>query len=147
MGLLVSTPPSERTVADLMLPSVVGTEAATPCSQKEPDEPIYKACFPAPGGVTSVSPASSHSTSRRRDLGGQMRSVLPETLSWCYAAVASLLQRNSVPSTHMRYSTAASMRARATFARFMPRRLATSSAQRLSEDIRTTRVSMDCAAS
>jgi hypothetical protein len=33
MGLLVSTPPSERTVADLMFPSVVGTEAATPCSQ------------------------------------------------------------------------------------------------------------------
>ena len=49
MGLVVSTPPSERTVADLMLPSVVGTEAATPCSQKEPDEPIYKACFPSPG--------------------------------------------------------------------------------------------------
>ena len=46
MVLLVSTPPSERTVADLMRPSVVGTEAATPCSQKEPDEPIYKGTHP-----------------------------------------------------------------------------------------------------
>src|SRR5512132_3774545 len=86
MGLLVSTPPSERTVADLMLPSVVGTEAAAPCSQKEPDEPTYKACFPSPGGVTSVSPASSHCASRRRDLGGQMRNPFPVARGSCLLA-------------------------------------------------------------
>ena len=34
---------------------------------------------------------------------------------------ASLPQRNSAPSTHIRCSTTASLRARATFARFMPR--------------------------
>ena len=54
-----------------------------------------------------------------------------------YAATgASLPQRNSVPSTHIRCSTVASLRASATLARFMPRRLATSIAQRFSVEKR-----------
>ena len=45
---------------------------------------------------------------------------------WCdhAAAVASLPQRNSVPSSHMRCRTMASLRATATIARFIPRRRA-----------------------
>src|SRR3954451_8695933 len=64
-----------------------------------------------------------------------------------YAAAISRPQRKVVPSTHMRWRTTASLRASATFARFMPRRLATSSAQRLRAEKRTARVSRMCAAS
>ena len=51
-----------------------------------------------------------------------------------HAAAASLVQRNSVPSTHMRCMITASRRARATIAFFMPRRLAICIAQALSHD-------------
>src|SRR3954466_1476168 len=64
-----------------------------------------------------------------------------------YAAAAARPQRKVVPSTHMRWRITASLRASATFARFMPRRLATSSAQRLRAEKRTARVSRMCAAS
>ena len=51
------------------------------------------------------------------------------------AAVAcSRVQRNSVPSTHMRCMITASRRARATIAFFIPRRLAICIAQALSQD-------------
>src|SRR4051812_25893538 len=87
---------------------------------------------------TALLPASPVPASRRRDLGEQeqtCRSVLLETqcaLLSSYAATgASLPQRNSVPSIHMRWSTVPILRASATFARFRPRRLATSIAQRL----------------
>src|SRR5262249_11267769 len=51
------------------------------------------------------------------------------------AAVAcSRVQRNSVPSTHMRCRITASRRARATIAFFIPRRLAICIAQALSHD-------------
>ena len=44
----------------------------------------------------------------------------------CHAAVtASLVQRNSVPSTQIRCMITANRRARATIAFFIPRRLAT----------------------
>ena len=64
-----------------------------------------------------------------------------------YAAAASRPQRNVVPFTHMRCKMTASLRANATFARFMPRRRATSSAQRLRAEKRTARVSRMCAPS
>jgi hypothetical protein len=69
------------------------------------------------------------------------------TSSISYAAAAALLQRNSVASTHMRWRTTPSLRARATLARFMPRRCATSSAQRFKLEKRIARVSMIWAAS
>src|SRR4051794_38322246 len=103
---------------------------------------------------TALLPASLVPASRRRDLGEQeqtCRSVLLETqyvsLSSYAATGASLPQRNSVPSTHMRWSTVPSLRASATFARFRPRRLATSIAQRLRVEKRVGRLSTTLAAS
>src|SRR5207245_8184314 len=58
------------------------------------------------------------------------------------AATACLPQWNVEPSTHMRCSTVASLRARATLARFRPRRLATSRAQRFRPENRVARLSM-----
>jgi hypothetical protein len=55
-------------------------------------------------------------------------------LSGSHAAAASLVQRNSVPSTQMRCRITANRRARATIAFFMPRRLAICIAQALSQD-------------
>ena len=51
-----------------------------------------------------------------------------------HAAAASRVQRNSVPSTHMRCRITASRRASATIAFFIPRRLAICIAQALSHD-------------
>src|SRR4029078_6197769 len=53
-----------------------------------------------------------------------------------HAAAASLVQRNSVPSTQMRCSITANRRANATIARFMPRCFAIFIAQALSQDHR-----------
>src|SRR5476651_2075289 len=50
------------------------------------------------------------------------------------AAASSRVQRNSVPSTHMRCMITASRRASATIAFFIPRRLAICIAQALSHD-------------
>src|ERR1022692_2223665 len=50
------------------------------------------------------------------------------------AATSSRVQRNSVPSTHMRCMITANRRARATIAFFIPRRLAICIAQALSQD-------------
>ena len=50
------------------------------------------------------------------------------------AAACSRVQRNSVPSTHMRCMITASRRASATIAFFIPRRLAICIAQALSQD-------------
>ena len=103
---------------------------------------------------TALLPASLVPASRRRDLGEQeqtCRSVLLETqcasLSSYAATGASLPQRNSVPSIHIRWSTVPILRASATFARFRPRRLATSIAQRLSVEKRVGRLSTALAAS
>src|SRR5450756_2069291 len=51
-----------------------------------------------------------------------------------HATTASRVQRNSVPSTHMRCMITANRRARATIAFFIPRRLAICIAQALSQD-------------
>jgi hypothetical protein len=63
-----------------------------------------------------------------------------------HAAAVSLVQRNSVPSTHMRCMITANRRAKATIAFFIPRRLAICMAQALSHDHFFER-SMLCAAS
>ena len=67
-------------------------------------------------------------------------------ISGCHAAAASLVQRNSVPSTQIRCRITANRRASATMALFIPRRLAICIAQALSQDHRVER-SMLCAAS
>ena len=64
-----------------------------------------------------------------------------------HAATASLLQRNSVPSSQMRCMMTARRRASATIAFFMPRRLAICIAQALSQDHCVERTSMIWAAS
>ena len=63
-----------------------------------------------------------------------------------HAAATSWVQRNSVPSTHMRCMMTANRRAKATIAFFIPRRLAICMAQALSHDHFFER-SMLCAAS
>ena len=63
------------------------------------------------------------------------------------AAASSRVQRNSVPSTHMRCMITANRRAKATIAFFIPRRLAICMAQALSQDHLLVRVSMTWAAS
>ena len=69
----------------------------------------------------------------------------PEQLS-CRCG-SSRVQRNSVPSTHMRCMITASRRASATIAFFIPRCLAIFIAQALSQDHLFVRVSMIWAAS
>src|SRR5450755_108566 len=68
-------------------------------------------------------------------------------LGGSYAAAASLVQRNSVPSTHMRCMITANRRASATIAFFIPRCLAIFMAQALSQDHLLVRVNMTWAAS
>jgi hypothetical protein len=64
-----------------------------------------------------------------------------------YAATTSLVQRNSVPSTHMRCMMTANRRASATIAFFIPRFLAIFIAQALSQDHFVETTSMLWAAS
>jgi hypothetical protein len=64
-----------------------------------------------------------------------------------HAAATSRVQRNSVPSTHMRCMITANRRARATIAFFIPRCLAILIAQALSQDHFVERTSMIWAAS
>ena len=112
------------------LPGVVS--GSLPAAATEPASPS-----PRPGDGTSW------------ELGCVARSE-PLLAFLCYAAApaaGSLPQTNSVPSTQIRCSTVASLRASATFALRMPRRLATSSAQRLSVLNLVARVSSALAAS
>jgi hypothetical protein len=69
------------------------------------------------------------------------------SLSAAHAAAISLSKRKAVPSSHMRCRTLASLRASATFARFMPRRPASASAQHFRLENRPARVSITLAAS
>ena len=151
LGLRASSPSSEYRAAGVMLPSVVGTRPPHHAVRKEPAGqsrtrglpdglPHHYSrphCLPRPGDGTSDE---------------QHRSVRPArnsiSLMLRYAAATiSLPQRNSVPSTHMRCRTPASLRASATFARFRPRRLATSMAQRFSAEKRVGRLNTALAAS
>ena len=98
------------------------------------------------GHTNSPHPSSReghHSTARWSS--GVLLSYL--ILGGSHAAATSLVQRNSVPSTHMRCMITASRRASATIAFFIPRRLAIFIAQALSQDHLLVRVSMTWAAS
>src|SRR3954453_1370932 len=63
------------------------------------------------------------------------------------AAALSLLQRNSLPSTHIRCRTTARRRATATMARHIPRRWATRMPHAFSHDHFLLWISSECAAS
>src|ERR1039458_6671201 len=100
-----------------------------------------------PSGHTN----SPHPSSRERhhSTAGWSSSVLLSHLILCgsHAAATSRVQRNSVPSTHMRCMITANRRARATIAFFIPRCLAICIAQALSHDHLAERTSMIWAAS
>jgi hypothetical protein len=96
-----------------------------------------------PGFVGSRVPATGPRGSRTVRSRSEAARFAPDD----YASAASLPKRNSLPSTHRRCRRAESLRARATLARFMPRRLATSSAQRFRVENRPVLVSIACAAS
>lgn len=150
MGRLASSPPSKRLVAGFMLPSVVGPKPPHHAVRQEtvgqskargllPQEVSQHYSRPPwlsrPGDATSRSKACRFCSN-------------PFPWRSAYAAAgAGLPQRNALPSTHMRCSTLASFLANATFARFAPRRLATSIAQRLSVEKRVVRLSNTLAAS
>src|SRR6516164_4597215 len=81
-------------------------------------------------------------------LGGSSRVLLLYLiLRGSHAVTTSRVQRNTVPSTHMRCRITASRRASATIAFFIPRCLAICIAQALSQDHLLVRVSMTWAAS
>ena len=94
-----------------------------------------------PSGLTNSPHPSSreghHSTARWSSSFLLSGLILP-----AHAAAASLVHRNSEPSTHMRCMITANRRARATIAFFIPRRLAICIAQALSQDHLMVRVSM-----
>src|SRR5450631_1527527 len=101
-----------------------------------------------PSGLTN----SPHPSSREghHSTAGWSSSVLLSCLilNCSHAASASSrVQRNSVPSTHMRCMITANRRASATIAFFIPRRLAIFIAQALSQDHLLVRVNMTWAAS
>jgi len=97
------------------------------------------------GHANSPHPSSReghHSTARWSSSFLLSGLILP-----AHAAAASLVHRNSEPSTQMRCMITASRRASATIAFFMPRRLAICIAQALSQDHFVERISRICAAS
>src|SRR3954454_12676820 len=150
MGRWASSPPTDRLVAGVTLPSAVGTGPPHHAIRGNRRANLIGVVLTT-GGATGRQTASSVPTSRRRDLGGAGRSDLRRARSSVLAdhaaAASSLPKRNSLPSSHMRCKTTASFLASATVARFMPRRLATSMAQRFNAENRPERVKMTFAAS
>jgi hypothetical protein len=102
-----------------------------------------------PGRTTSASPHPSSCEGHHSTAWWSSSFLLLDLIPHGFhaaAAVCSRLQRNSVPSTHMRCRITASRRANATIAFFIPRRLAICMAQALSHDHFFER-NMLCAAS
>ena len=139
MGLCSSSPPERYLIAKILLLSVVSAKAATPCHQIQSRQVNLRRVICR--SFHSITPDLTKPSSQRRDLC-RCRFDSLRTCSTSYAAVAVLLQRKSVASIHMRWSTTPNLRARATLARFMPRRFATSRAQHFRLEKRVVRVSM-----
>jgi hypothetical protein len=105
-------------------------------------------CTAGPSGhANSPHPSSreGHLSTARRNSSFLLSGLILNSFH-AATAVCSRLQRNSVPSTHIRCMITASRRARATIAFFIPRRLAICMAQALSHDHFFERI-MLCAAS
>ena len=123
----------------------IGTEALPSWDSRTRGNNLYRGLIVrraiGPSGLT-ISPHPSsreghHSTARWSSSFLLSGLILP-----AHAAAASLVHRNSEPSTHMRCMITANRRARATIAFFIPRRLAIFIAQALSQDHLMVRVSM-----
>ena len=101
-----------------MLLSVVSTKTATSCHKIQSRQVNLGRVICR--SIHSITPDLAQLSSRRRDLEEAMPVAAVASLVHCLFQVAavSLLQRNSVASVHMRWSTVASLRASATFARF-----------------------------
>src|SRR5271169_1374507 len=108
--------------------------------------PCRQATVGPSGHANSPHPSSReghHSTTR-----WSSSFLLSDLILWGrHAATASLVQRNSVPSTQLRCMITARRRARATIAFFIPRCLAMFIAQALSQDHLVERINMLWAAS
>jgi len=101
-----------------------------------------------PSGHTISPHPSSREGHHSTDRWSSSFLLLHVILHGCHhPAATSRVQRNSVPSTHMRCMITANRRARATIAFFTPRRLATCIAQALSQDHFVVRTSIVWAAS
>ena len=118
----------------------------------------YRHCPEGHGGILCATEPSGHTPEAAQRFGSRRKGVDGEDLGrgtiglamigGDHAKAASvLLHRNVEPSIHMRCRITASLRATATLARFIPRRLATSSPQRLIAEKRVTRESNTFAAS
>src|SRR5471032_1837499 len=81
-----------------------------------------------------TSPIVPRGTSFHRSVELEFSPITSDPARFYAAAATSRVQRNSVPSTHMRCMITANRRARATIAFFMPWRLAICIAQALSHD-------------
>ena len=98
--------------------------------------------------VTPPQPRSGLQGAKGLTARTSARGTIGLAMIGCDHAWASVLvHRKVVPSIHMRCRITANLRATATFARLRPRRLATSSPQRLSAEKRVTRESNTFAAS
>src|SRR5262249_36356696 len=101
-----------------------------------------------PSGPTiSPHPSSREGTLFHRSVELRFSPIVCLIFDGFYAATTSLVQRNSVPSTHMRCMMTANRRASATIAFFIPRFLAIFIAQALSQDHFVETTSMLWAAS
>ena len=113
-------------------PSIMGSE-------DEAERSLGRPCRQGDGGSKRTCELTSSIVPRgtffHRRVGLEFL-LLDLILCGCHAANAacSLVQRNSVPSTHIRCMITANRRASATIAFFIPRRLATCIAQALSHD-------------
>jgi hypothetical protein len=113
---------------------------------------IFGAALPSDGTVGPSGHTNSPHPSSREGHHSTARwssGVLLLHMFLCsrHATATSLVQRNSVPSTHRRCMMMASRRASATIAFFIPRRLAICIAQALSHDHFAERTNMLWAAS
>ena len=109
---------SVRRRRDHLLGVIVGGRWPSSRQRSRPRQP----CAPATG------------PRERRPSPGSSRRLELVSYAAAVAAPSSSPRRNSVPSTQMRCSTTPSLRAGATRARLGPRRLATSTARRLSDE-------------
>ena len=121
-------------------PSIMGFE-------DEAEQSIGRPCRQTNGRSKRPNELTSSIVPRGTSFHRSVELELPPIAFNPHAATTSWVQRNSVPSTHMRCMITASRRASATIAFFMPRCLAIFIAQALSQDHLLVRVSMTWAAS
>src|SRR5215472_12261764 len=104
---------------------------------------VWTVVRPTPGFAASPDPRPCYGTSLSKSCALRYLSSPDQPAT----AAGALRQRKSVPSTHIRCGTTASLRASATLARLTPRSFATRSAHAFNVENRVTRLSMTLAAS